>query len=132
MIGIDKYKLREVVKADTATFSIFLPGGAADEKSSEKLFTSLNRIFQDAVQLQASFMTSRAIFLLKWPEVCRSTGIISFDPERMDAEIWEKEPLDKSSIVKLTVSPCLIKAGTADGEDYDQRLLLTRARVVCN
>lgn len=132
MVGIDKNQLERVVRAETRTFSCFLPkSNDMHQDAQAKLYSSLQNIFEDAQSLHSIFMKSKADIFIEWPTPQRSR-IIHYDPESMEAEMWEKEPIDRGSIVEISMSPGLVKVGTADGGHYDQSIRLVKARVVCN
>ncbi|OHE92392.1 hypothetical protein CORC01_12319 [Colletotrichum orchidophilum] len=134
MIGVDETELRKVVRMERAAFSKFIPKVGSDYPAKcKKLGKGLSKIFDNALQLQATFMASKAHFYLDRPrEQVMGDGCIHFDSGSMTAEGWEKEPLGDGSTVLLNISPALVKVGTADGHHYDSRLLLAKARVICD
>ncbi|KAI8157118.1 hypothetical protein KHU50_009632 [Colletotrichum sp. SAR 10_65] len=133
LLGVDKGELRRLIGAMTNLFSHFLPrdrnGGF---KGFDKLEKGLQKVLQDAVQLQTIFMSSKAQFDVEWLDRPSRSQNVYYRPDSMEAEGHEKEPLDRGSMILFHLSPSLMKQGTADGDSYDQSIQLTKARVICD
>ena len=92
---------------------------------------ALAEIFTAALELDQMLMASKAIFFIRWKFSAKRTTRPRYDDRFMEALAWEKD-LSSSSLVKLFISPALIKTGNADGENYDSQMIVAKASVVCN
>ncbi|TQN67605.1 hypothetical protein CSHISOI_07858 [Colletotrichum shisoi] len=122
VVGTSEEVMQEVVFDEYKGLSKFLPGN--NRRLEDEFYKELEKIFEDAVHLHATFMKSRALFYIDW------AGLL-YDPERHNAEAWVQD-LSNQSIVLFSISPGLIKMGNADGDSYDKRIRLAKSSVVCN
>ncbi|PNP54384.1 hypothetical protein THARTR1_05591 [Trichoderma harzianum] len=97
----------------------------ADKKLHE-FEDDLKTIFSDAWDIYTAMMTSKAIFIMQWPQ--NDNGEVNdypYDPETMELS----DIVDPSDAPEHTVgvieSPVLWKIGNGDGENFDS------ARVLC-
>ncbi|KAH0438207.1 hypothetical protein CcaCcLH18_03474 [Colletotrichum camelliae] len=133
MWGTDHGEFQKYVKEMTEVFSEFLPQDCESHvKKQDKLSEGLCKVLEDALKLQVIFMSSKAHFYINWPSKQSSGKSISYNADSMDAEGYDKTPLDEESTVLFQLSPSLMKVGTADGDSYDQSMRLVKARVICN
>ncbi|KAL2685561.1 hypothetical protein Neosp_006661 [[Neocosmospora] mangrovei] len=89
-------------------------------------------IIRGAIDLDWMFMCSKAIFFIRWPDEREDNDEpLAFDRNLMEAIGWKKD-LSPKSLVQLVISPNLHKMGNADGQNYDQKMVLTKATVVCD
>ncbi|KAJ0168615.1 hypothetical protein CTA2_3443 [Colletotrichum tanaceti] len=129
-IGVDKKALSDLVKEQTRIFSIFMSQDKQKDPSTlEELREDIGKVFDQAVQLRSIFMSSRAHFMVRWADRPKNESLL-YRAELMDAEAWEVE-LDEKTVVHFSISPSLLKYGTANGADYDKSKLLVKHRVVC-
>ncbi|KAM6531676.1 hypothetical protein FSOLCH5_001130 [Fusarium solani] len=92
----------------------------------------MKAILKSALELDQMLMSSRALFLVRWPDTRQDTSeLLAFDEALMEAVAWEREVSPKS-VVELIVSPSLVKLGNADGQNYDKHIVLAKGSVVCN
>ncbi|KAH7197019.1 uncharacterized protein B0J16DRAFT_390893 [Fusarium flagelliforme] len=102
------------------------------DRTDKKISDQLRDIFNSAIELDRMMMCSRAVFLIEWRDLSQNPGSPQrWNPEVMEAEAWEQDPSQKSR-VKLRLSPILYKFGTADGQNYDSRMVLAKSQVVCD
>ncbi|KAF5693352.1 hypothetical protein FDENT_2091 [Fusarium denticulatum] len=90
----------------------------------------MKAVLEAALDLDEMLMGSRAIFLVRWPQDRQSRILQRFDANQMESLAHTKE-LSPKTIVKIFISPMLIKLGNADGNNYDSEMTLCKATVVC-
>ncbi|KAL2873751.1 hypothetical protein SGCOL_011066 [Colletotrichum sp. CLE4] len=134
LIGIDEAELLRVEHMEIMAFAKFIPTDCSGYQAKvEKLYKNIHKIFDNALELRAIFMASKAYFYTDWCRKRIAVGArIRFEDKSMKAEAWEKEPRGNGSTVLLNISPALMKVGTADGDSYGSDLMLVKARVVCD
>ncbi|KAI1068022.1 hypothetical protein LB507_004837 [Fusarium sp. FIESC RH6] len=102
------------------------------DRTGNKISDQLRDIINSAIELDKMMMCSRAVFLIEWWDTSQNPRSLQrWNPEVMEAEAWEKD-LSQKSHVKLRLSPILYKFGTADGQNYDSRMVLAKSGVVCD
>ncbi|KAL0937240.1 uncharacterized protein CTRU02_206971 [Colletotrichum truncatum] len=133
LVGFRNQILQQLAMTGHITFSSLLPPGKRHDKSARNaLGREFLSICKDAVELQSIFMKSKAYFFVHWENATKS-GMekVVYRPDDMEAEDWGKTLGDKS-VVKINISPGLLKCGTANGVDYDRRIWLVKPRVFCD
>lgn len=129
-MGASKESMQDAVRDEFTGLSRFLSSN--DEDATSDFYKELNKVFEDAVHLHATFMKSRALFYIDWADKPTSCGNHPlYDPERHHAEAWVHD-LNNESTVLFSISPGLVKIGNADGDGYDKRIRLAKSSVVCN
>ena len=102
------------------------------DRVDKKVSDQLADIISSAIELDQMMMSSKAVFMIHWRDLSQKPG----HPERWNSEVMEAEAyeqdLSAKSHVKLRVSPTLYKVGTADGQNYDFRMVLAKSTVVCD
>ncbi|KAF5589278.1 uncharacterized protein FSUBG_11190 [Fusarium subglutinans] len=101
------------------------------DKSGTDFQQEMKAILEAALDLDEMLMSSRAIFLVRWPQDGQSETLQRFDANQMESLAYTKEPSSKT-IVGFFISPALIKIGNADGCNYDSEMTLCKATVVCD
>ena len=102
------------------------------DRTGKKILDQLRDIINSAIELDKMMMCSRVVFLIDWWDTSQNPRSLQrWNPEVMEAEAWEKD-LSQKSHVKLRLSPILYKFGTADGQNYDTRMVLAKSGVVCD
>lgn len=116
----------ETVTADTESrlLHAFIPLGKKKETALAKLEHELVCILADARKLNAAMGTSKAIFTRDW---LNATGGFAM---RFDHEVMQNENHGPfATKVLFTISPLVIKHGSADGHHHGSQLVLRKARV---
>lgn len=102
------------------------------DRVDKKISDQLSDIIGSAIELDEMMMRSKAVFMIHWRDQSQELGSLErWNPKVMEAEAYEQD-LSEKSHVKLRVSPTLYKAGTADGQNYDSRMVLAKSAVVCD
>ena len=102
------------------------------DRAYKKISDQLSDIICSAVELDQMMMCSKAVFQVRWLDQSQKPGPLGrWNPEVMEAEAY-KQDLSEKSRVKFRLSPIVYKAGTADGRNYDSRMVLVKGRVVCD
>lgn len=90
----------------------------------------MKAILEAALDLDEMLMSSKAIFLVRWPQDGQSKTLQRFDANQMESLAHTNE-LSSKTIVRFFISPMLIKIGNADGCNYDSEMTLCKATVAC-
>nr|CEG05045.1 unnamed protein product [Fusarium clavum] len=102
------------------------------DRVDKKVSDQLSDIISSAIELDQMMMSSKAVFMIHWRDQSQKPGPLErWNPEVMEAEAYEQD-LSEKSRVKLRLSPILYKVGTADGQNYDSRMVLAKSTVVCD
>ncbi|RBR23660.1 uncharacterized protein FIESC28_03589 [Fusarium coffeatum] len=102
------------------------------DRVDKKISDQLSDIIGSAIELDQMMMRSKAVFMIHWRDRSQEMGPLErWNPEVMEAEAYEQD-LSEKSRVKLRLSPTLYKVGTADGQNYDSRMVLAKSAVVCD
>ncbi|RMJ06807.1 hypothetical protein CDV36_013592 [Fusarium kuroshium] len=131
--GNDRESVRSLANAETRRLRPFFPAhNESFDRTDKKVWDEIKAIIENAIELDQIFMGSKAIFQIHWKDESQNPLMRRrFNPETMQVICHEKE-LSSRSLVKIHVSPFLYKIGNADGQNYDCRMLLAKASVVCN
>ncbi|KXH31770.1 hypothetical protein CSIM01_09445 [Colletotrichum simmondsii] len=132
-MGFDEDDVEDAIYEEYEGLVQFLPVDSPDcEAQKSQLYGELRKVFKDAVELLRIFMKSKAHFFIDWDDASFTVeGDVHYQPGLHEAEVWEKD-LSAKSTVKFVISPRLIKAGNADGDNYDKKVHLAKASVVCD
>ncbi|KAM0424776.1 hypothetical protein ACHAPT_010086 [Fusarium lateritium] len=130
--GSQPQHLADLINAETQLLRpFFLPRHASLDGQDKKVREELKAIMEVAVEIDQMLMCSKAIFQIHWNDACQNPSKSQrFNSEVMDALCHERV-LSPESRVTMVVSPMLFKIGNADGQNYDSRMLLAKATVVC-
>jgi hypothetical protein len=91
----------------------------------------MRTILECALDLDRMLTNSKALFTIGWSsDLPGSEGKLLYNDGVMDA-LAHNPPLSEQSPVQFFTSPILIKCGNADGQNYDQTVVLIKASVVC-
>ncbi|RKK72780.1 hypothetical protein BFJ69_g9873 [Fusarium oxysporum] len=102
------------------------------DRCDRKVVDQLREILGSAIELDQMMMRSKAIFQIHWRDESQSLST---------AEMWNEDVMDSEASTKILspksrviffISPIVYKAGTADGQRYNSRMVLAKASVVCN
>ncbi|ORY02352.1 hypothetical protein BCR34DRAFT_605586 [Clohesyomyces aquaticus] len=121
-------KITSILSPFTDSINSYAPG--VEDRFSVELY----RILETAVKLDSDIWLQRAFFHPAKPRYIkngRDNGE-RFHPETM--ELYgnaEPEPMYPNPEVTLVISPCLVKSGNAEGENYDVFTTLVKAQVSC-
>lgn len=103
----------------------FVPNGLRNNDAISKVQSRLWAILDKTRVLCATMGGSRAVFRRDWLNPVQDTCLY------YDQEIMEKANVQKAGCeVLFTISPRVVKHGTADGRDHSCQLTLTKAKVV--
>ncbi|KAF5575135.1 hypothetical protein FPANT_11464 [Fusarium pseudoanthophilum] len=102
----------------------------AADKSGTDFHQEMKAILEAALDLDEMLMSSKAIFLIRWPQDGQSDIRQQFDTDRMESLAHTRE-LSSKTIIRFFISPMLIKVGNADGCNYDSEMILFKATVAC-
>jgi hypothetical protein len=95
---------------------------------ASEIHANVRGIFALALELHRMMLCSRAFFSFQWVKPkFEAGGRSTFDPGTMECLASGKEP----KRVIWTLTPILWKHGNADGQHYDQKAVLAKARVIC-
>ena len=100
----------------------------------KNLYTGLDEILRQAMDINVGLIKSRAIFSIVEFEGLSYTNssrkLFHYEFFRKEMEIIAGNPESVTGTpVQLVVSPMILKTGNADGEDYDKEMVLIKARV---
>ncbi|KAF5239947.1 hypothetical protein FANTH_9731 [Fusarium anthophilum] len=126
--GRDQNAFRREARLEVERLKLFC--NIAADKSGTDFQQEMKAILEAALDLDEMLMSSRAIFLVRWPQGGQSKTLPRFDAYRMESLAHTNEPSSKA-IVKFLISPVLIKIGNADGCNYDSEMILCKATVAC-
>ncbi|UPK97892.1 hypothetical protein LCI18_008827 [Fusarium solani-melongenae] len=131
--GYDRKALQHLTTTEVEALDSFLRFSKCDTGMiASRVAEEMKVILKSAVELDRMLMSSRALFLVRWPDMRQDTSeLLVFDNTLMEAVAWEREVSPKS-VVELIVSPSLVKLGNADGQNYDKHIALSKGSVVCN
>ncbi|KAI7759499.1 hypothetical protein ACKAV7_001128 [Fusarium commune] len=102
------------------------------DRCDGKAVGQLREILGSAIELDQMMMRSKAIFQVHWRDQSQNLSI---------AEMWNEDVMDSEASTRILspksrviffISPIVYKAGTADGQRYNSRMVLAKASVVCN
>ncbi|KAH6898500.1 hypothetical protein B0T10DRAFT_578283 [Thelonectria olida] len=100
-----------------------MPGDAWDE---------MRMILGCALDLDRMLTDSKALFTIFWSsDFPRHEGKLLYSDGYMEA-VAHNPPLSNQSSVEFFTSPVLLKRGNADGQNYNQEVVLIKACVVCS
>lgn len=131
--GDDQEAVRALVNEETRRLRPFFPvQHKSFDRTEKKVWDEIKAITEEAIELDQIFMSSKAIFQVHWKDESQNPSMRHrFNSEAMDAVCHNKD-LSPGSMVIMILSPFLYKLGNADGQNYDCRMLLAKASVVCN
>lgn len=102
------------------------------DRCDRKVVDQLREILDSATELDQMMMRSKAIFQIHWRDESQSPSTAEmWNEDVMDSEASTKKLSPKSRVI-FFISPIVYKAGTADGQRYNSRMVLAKASVVCN
>ncbi|KAK7426413.1 hypothetical protein QQZ08_007168 [Neonectria magnoliae] len=126
----DEDLFEELLQDETDRLKPFWSGNSTTCETMVK--DQVRGILQCGMELDQIMMVSKAIFFLRWDkDLQESADKLGFDSEAMEA-VASTSPISDRSLVCYFVSPILCKAGNADGQNYDSRMVVIKANVVCN
>lgn len=131
--GSDKDAIRQHTATETLRLRPFLGKDAYKRYKREiRLGDELRAIFNKAMELDNMFMSSKAYFSVNWTDSCLNTGRKHYYDEQFMEVEGNLRPLTPRSGVDFFISPILVKIGNADGENFDSKMLLAKAQVMCD
>ncbi|KAF4449448.1 hypothetical protein F53441_7310 [Fusarium austroafricanum] len=126
-LGRDQKAFRSLVNEEIGLLKGFC--NIAADKSGSDFLQQMKGVIETALDLDEMLMGSKAIFMVRWTGHEQSASW-RYDSDNMEAIAYEKD-LSPKSHVKFDVAPLLVKIGNADGCNYDSRIVLCKALVVC-
>ncbi|KAM0353558.1 hypothetical protein ACHAPU_001570 [Fusarium lateritium] len=118
--------VKDFVKDETRNFMPFLPPRQTRaNRTDKKVNEQLRDIVRAAIELEKMMLFSKAIWDIR---MVRSRV---FTEKYMESYRDENQPSSKAR-VRFVISPLLIKTGTADGQNYDHTIILSKSIVVCD
>ncbi|KAH7180924.1 hypothetical protein DER46DRAFT_641005 [Fusarium sp. MPI-SDFR-AT-0072] len=126
--GRDQNAFRHEAHSEVERLKLFCNIDA--DKSGTDFQQEIKAILEAALDLDEMLMSSRAIFLVRWPQDEQSKILQRFDANQMDSLAHTNE-LSSKTIVRFFISPMLIKVGNADGFNYDREMTLCKVTVAC-
>ncbi|KAL7819008.1 hypothetical protein V8C26DRAFT_434151 [Trichoderma gracile] len=107
------------------TLGPFIPATAAEDFTHR-----MKKLVVEAVNLHATLMKSKAIFLVKWTKEHNGTDPVTYDPTTMET-IFSDAGADATKIeVKFIEAPGLMKIGNADGQGFEHSMMLCKSVVI--
>ncbi|RTE70991.1 hypothetical protein BHE90_014612 [Fusarium euwallaceae] len=131
--GSDMKCVRSLTNTETKRLRPFFSSPSASfDRTDKRVWDEIKAIIKCAVELDQIFMCSKAIFQIHWRDDSQKPSMRQrFNSDIMHAVCYEKD-LSPKSMVQFFISPFLYKAGNADGQNYECRMLLTKGSVVCD
>ncbi|EMT61599.1 hypothetical protein FOC4_g10014664 [Fusarium odoratissimum] len=126
--GRDQHAFRREARSEVDRLKLFC--NITADKSGTDLHQEMKAILEAALDLDEMLMSSKAIFLVRWPQDGQSKTLQRFDANQMESLAHTNE-LSSKTIVRFFISPMLIKIGNADGCNYDSEMTLCKATVAC-
>ncbi|KAG7422330.1 hypothetical protein Forpe1208_v000680 [Fusarium oxysporum f. sp. rapae] len=126
--GRDQNAFRHEAHSEVERLKLFCNIDA--DKSGTDFQQEIKAILEAALDLDEMLMSSRAIFLVRWPQDEQSKILQRFDANQMDSLAHTNE-LSSKTIVRFFISPMLIKVGNADGFNCDREMTLCKVTVAC-
>ncbi|KAF4958617.1 hypothetical protein FGADI_2314 [Fusarium gaditjirri] len=126
--GRDQNAFRRETRLEVERLKLFC--NITADKSGTDFYQEMKAILEAALDLDEMLMSSKAIFSVRWPQDGQSETLQRFDATQMESLAHSSE-LSSNKIVRFFISPMLIKAGNADGCNYDSEMTLCKAAVVC-
>ncbi|EWZ91049.1 hypothetical protein BFJ70_g13435 [Fusarium oxysporum] len=126
--GRDQHASRREARSEVDRLKLFC--NITADKSGTDFHQEMKAILEAALDLDEMLMSSKAIFLVRWPQDGQSKTLQRFDANQMESLAHTNE-LSSKTIVRFFVSPMLIKIGNADGCNYDSEMTLCKATVAC-
>lgn len=102
----------------------FVPNGLQNKDAISRVQSSLRAMLEKARDLCAAMGGSRAVFRRDWLNLTQDTCLY-YDQENMEKANMRKAGCE----VFFTISPQVVKHGTADGRDHGCQLTLAKAKV---
>lgn len=126
-------QLNDVISAETRLLELFWsekPG--SPNRSEVKTWDEMKGILEGALELDRLLMGSKAIFKAAWEhDLWRAAEARHYHPYNMEV-VASNHPISARSPVIFFTSPVLFKIGNADGQNYDNFVVLVKASVVCD
>ncbi|ETS04001.1 hypothetical protein M419DRAFT_97158 [Trichoderma reesei RUT C-30] len=122
---LDQDSLHSKVESLHRELQFFIP-----ESKDREFRDKMKRLIEHAVGLHIVMMKSKAIFLVKWIGDNDGTNLTTYDPATMDTTLGNGGADAHDFYVKFVEAPGLVKIGNADGEDFDQNMVLCKSRVI--
>ncbi|KAM0246727.1 hypothetical protein ACHAP5_004498 [Fusarium lateritium] len=98
----------------------------------KKIYDQLHEIVHSAIELDKIMMSSKAIFQIHWKDESQTPGMTDNYNEKVMEAICPAEEPTRQTRVRFYISPIVFKIGTADGRNYDNRMVLAKASVICD
>ncbi|EXA52289.1 hypothetical protein FOVG_00634 [Fusarium oxysporum f. sp. pisi HDV247] len=124
----DQHAFRREARSEVDRLKLFC--NITADKSGADFHQEMKAILEAALDLDEMLMSSKAIFLVRWPQDGQSKTLQRFDANQMESLAHTNE-LSSKTIVRFFISPMLIKIGNADGCNYDSEMTLCKATVAC-
>ncbi|RKK86611.1 hypothetical protein BFJ69_g835 [Fusarium oxysporum] len=124
----DQHAFRREARSEVDRLKLFC--NITADKSGTDFHQEMKAILEAALDLDEMLMSSKAIFLVRWPQDGQSKTLQRFDANQMESLAHTNE-LSSKTIVRFFISPMLIKIGNADGCNYDSEMTLCKATVAC-
>ncbi|KAH0499384.1 hypothetical protein TgHK011_006584 [Trichoderma gracile] len=103
----------------------FIPTSAAED-----FIHRMKKLIAEAVELHATLMKSKAIFVVKWTRDHNGTDSVTYDPSTMET-ISGDAGADATKIeVKFVEAPGMMKIGNADGHGFEHNMMLCKSVVI--
>ncbi|TFB06378.1 hypothetical protein CCMA1212_001684 [Trichoderma ghanense] len=83
-----------------------------------------------AVDLHATLMKSKAIFVVKWLREHNGTDSTTFDPTTMETVLGHTGADATNVVVKFVETPGMMKIGNADGDYFEHSKMLCKSVVI--
>jgi len=100
---------------------------SAKPEAVHQVDDDLQKIFASAIELEEMMLSSRAYYDVTWLGWDSGSPVQSgFDPDFVERLSLDRVLKDSNSPC-LMLSPALIKCGNADGQHYDEHIVLVKA-----
>ncbi|KAK1240939.1 hypothetical protein MKX07_006372 [Trichoderma sp. CBMAI-0711] len=122
---LDQDSLHSEVESVYRELQLFIP-----ESKDREFRDKMKRLIEQAVNLHIVMMKSKAIFQVGWIEDNDGFNLTTYNPATMDTSLGNGGADAHEFYVKFVEAPGLVKIGNADGESFDQNMVLCKSRVI--
>jgi hypothetical protein len=123
----DRGQLKELSSMSLPHLAGLIRNSSAKPEAVHQVDDDLQKIFASAIELEEMMLSSRAYYDVTWLGWDSGSPVQSgFDPDFVERLSLDRVLKDSNSPC-LMLSPALIKCGNADGQHYDEHIVLVKA-----
>ncbi|KAF7537726.1 hypothetical protein G7Z17_g12788 [Cylindrodendrum hubeiense] len=129
----DEKELHDLITIETHRLRPFWSAQSVSPDISEcRTLGEMKEILEGALELDSMLMGSKAIFTPSWTcDYWEADGKLRYNSDAMEV-LASDHMISEHSLVVFFTSPALYKMGNANGQNYDSRVALIKASVVCD